>query len=92
MNGRAVAGKNASYITMKFTSPNHHRFSLAGQRVSSPNIHTIDETSPSDAFSEWPWNDELSKGKNTTALVRTRATEDSPCLGDPPQYLKKEKL
>ena len=91
MNGRAVAGKNASYITMKFTSPNHHRFSLAGQRMSGPNIHTIDETSPSDAFSEWPWNDELSKGKNTTALVRTLATEDSPCLGDPPQY-KKEKL
>ena len=78
--------------TVTFTSPNHHRFSLVGQRMSGTNIYAINETSPSGAFSEWPWNVELSKGKNTTASVRTRAAGDSPCLGDPPQYPKKEKL
>ena len=33
--------------------------------MSGTNIYTINETYSSDAFSEWPWNVELSKGKNT---------------------------
>ena len=49
--------------TVKFTSPSHHRFSLAGQRMSGIYIHTINETYPSDAFREWPWNVELRKAK-----------------------------
>ena len=49
--------------TVKFTSPSHHRFSLAGQRLSGIYIHTINETCPSDAFRKWPWNVELRKAK-----------------------------